>query len=100
KLMFETMLHWYEKIYLIKNVCLRYFNACGAALDGSLGERHDPETHIIPIAMQVALGKRKAFELFGTDYPTKDGTCIRDYIHIEDLASAHIKALELLQKTE
>lgn len=99
KLMFETVLSWYDKIFNIKHINLRYFNACGAALDGSLGEAHDPETHIIPIAIEVAMGKRPAFKLFGDDYPTKDGTCIRDYIHIEDLASVHIQALGHLQET-
>lgn len=94
KLMFETILDWYDRIYGIKYINLRYFNAAGAGLDGDLGEQHDPETHIIPIAIQAALGKRESFSLFGTDYPTQDGTCIRDYIHIEDLAAAHIQALE------
>lgn len=96
KLMFEEMLQWYDKIYGIKYVNLRYFNAAGATADGTLGEDHDPETHIIPIAISTALGKQQVFKLFGTDYPTKDGTCIRDYIHIEDLAAAHIQGLEFL----
>lgn len=95
--MFEKMLAWYDNIFGIKSIVVRYFNAAGAALDGTLGENHDPETHIIPIAMQVALGKRKEFELFGTDYPTPDGTCIRDYIHVEDLATAHLLALKRLE---
>jgi UDP-glucose 4-epimerase len=98
KLAFEKILKWYDQIFNIKNVCLRYFNACGASLDGSTGEDHNPETHIIPVAMQVALGQKESFGLFGTDYPTKDGTCVRDYIHVLDLASAHIKALEYLEK--
>jgi len=96
KLMFEKILNWYDKIYGIKNICLRYFNACGASLDGKIGEDHEPETHIIPVAIQVALGQKEKFILFGDDYPTPDGTCIRDYIHVLDLASAHIKALEYL----
>lgn len=98
KLMFETILRWYDKLFGIKNICLRYFNACGASLDGLIGEDHKPETHIIPVAAQVVLGQRKAFPLFGTDYKTPDGTCIRDYIHVLDLASAHLKALEYLEK--
>jgi len=98
KLMFENILKWYDQLFGIKNVCLRYFNACGASLDGSIGEDHDPETHIIPVAMQVALGQREKFTVFGEDYQTPDGTCIRDYIHVLDLASAHIKALEYLNE--
>ncbi len=98
KLTFEKILHWYDTIFGIRHINLRYFNASGAALDGSLGEEHDPETHIIPVAIKRALEK-KPFFLYGTDYPTKDGTCIRDYIHVEDLAIAHIQALEYLQKT-
>lgn len=96
KLMFETILNWYEKLYDIRHINLRYFNACGASLDGSLGEDHNPETHIIPVAIQCAL-KHTPFQLFGNDYPTPDGTCIRDYIHVLDLAAAHIQALEKLQ---
>lgn len=97
KLMFETILDWYEKLYGIKHINLRYFNACGAALDGTLGEEHNPETHIIPVAIKFAQ-EGKPFTLFGNDYPTPDGTCIRDYIHVEDLAAAHIQALEKLEK--
>ncbi|MCF6185537.1 MAG: NAD-dependent epimerase/dehydratase family protein, partial [Bacteroidales bacterium] len=73
----------------LKSICLRYFNACGADPDGELGERHDPETHLIPLILQVASGKRDAITVFGQDYATKDGTCIRDYIHISDLCMAH-----------
>ena len=76
---------------------LRYFNAAGASADGRLGEDHDPETHLIPIVLQVALGQRKEVVLFGDDYPTPDGTCIRDYVHVEDLADAHLKALQRLE---
>lgn len=98
KLMFETILDWYDRIHGIKHINLRYFNAAGAGLEGDLGERHDPETHIIPIAIEAALGKRESFKLFGNDYPTEDGTCIRDYIHIEDLATGHIQALDYVMK--
>ncbi|MBU1326622.1 UDP-glucose 4-epimerase GalE [Patescibacteria group bacterium] len=98
KRMFEEILDWYGKIYGIRNVKLRYFNAAGAALDGSLGEDHSPETHIIPVALSVASGKKKQFELYGDDYETPDGTCIRDYIHVLDLADAHIKALDYMIK--
>ena len=90
KHMVEEMIRWYG----FTSVILRYFNAAGAMLDGSLGEDHNPESHIIPVAISVALGKQKTFELFGDDYDTPDGTCIRDYIHVVDLAQAHIKALE------
>jgi len=100
KLMFEKILDWYEKVYDIKHINLRYFNAAGATLDGELGEEHDPETHIIPIAIKTALGKYSSFKLFGTDYKTPDGTCIRDYIHVLDLASAHIQALDKIQQTK
>lgn len=98
KLMFEHILDWYDQIYGLKHVNLRYFNAAGASLEFGLGERHNPETHIIPIAIETALGKRDKFTLYGTDYPTPDGTCIRDYIHIEDLATAHMQALDFLKE--
>lgn len=98
KLMFETILQWYDSLFGIKNVCLRYFNAGGASLDSSIGEDHKPETHIIPIAIQTALGQREKFVIFGTDYKTPDGTNIRDYVHVLDLADVHIKALEYLTK--
>lgn len=98
KLMFERILHWYDIVYGIKHINLRYFNAAGALDDGTIGESHDPETHIIPIAIKTALGKYPAFKLFGTDYPTIDGTCIRDYIHVSDLATAHIQALEKIKQ--
>ncbi len=100
KLMFENILKWYDAIYQIKHINLRYFNAAGATIDGSLGEEHDPETHIIPIAIKTALGNFPSFELYGNDYETKDGSCIRDYIHVEDLAQAHILALEYAIKTK
>ncbi|HYK07946.1 MAG TPA: UDP-glucose 4-epimerase GalE [Candidatus Eisenbacteria bacterium] len=98
KLMFETILEWYDRILDIKFIALRYFNAAGASLDGSIGENHMPETHIIPVAIKKAQ-EGKPFSLFGTDYPTKDGTCVRDYIHVEDLATAHILAIEYLEKS-
>lgn len=93
KLMTEKMLHWYQKIYGIDYVVLRYFNACGAAVDGSMGERHVPETHIIPVAIN-ALINGSEFAIYGTDYNTPDGTCVRDYIHVIDLANAHLLALQ------
>lgn len=92
KLIFERMLKWYHKIHGLNYTSLRYFNACGAY--GGLGEDHTPETHLIPLVLDVALGKREKITIFGHDYPTPDGTCIRDYIHIYDLAMAHILALE------
>lgn len=94
KLCFEKALSDYSHAYGIGSVALRYFNASGAAEDGSIGEDHDPETHLIPLVLQVALGQRPHIEVFGTDYPTPDGTCIRDYIHVDDLAEAHILALD------
>lgn len=98
KLMFEAILRWYDRLYGIKNVCLRYFNACGASLDGSVGEDHNPETHLIPLAIGTALGQREKQIIFGNDYKTPDGTNIRDYVHVSDLATAHIKSMEYLQK--
>ncbi len=99
KLMFEQILSWYEKIYGIKHINLRYFNAAGASLDAVLGEEHDPETHIIPIAIRTAQGKYPSFKIFGTDYETPDGTNIRDYIHVLDLAAAHIQAIKKIKDT-
>jgi UDP-glucose 4-epimerase len=92
----EKYLHWMERIYGLKYCCLRYFNACGAHPDGHIGEDHRPETHLIPLVLQVALGQREKVTVFGSDYDTPDGTCIRDYIHVLDLASAHISAMEAL----
>ncbi len=97
KLVIEQALADYAAAYQIGFAALRYFNACGAAEDAAIGEDHDPETHLIPLILQVALGQREAISVFGTDYPTPDGTCIRDYIHIDDLASAHRLALERLE---
>ncbi|OLC69825.1 MAG: UDP-glucose 4-epimerase GalE [Candidatus Rokubacteria bacterium 13_1_40CM_2_68_8] len=92
----ERVLHWYGRAYGLKWVALRYFNAAGADPEGEIGEEHDPETHMVPIAIQAALGKRPYMEVFGTDYPTPDGTAIRDYTHVTDLARAHLLALRYL----
>jgi len=91
KLMFERMLHWYERIHHLEHVSFRYFNAAGAS--AKCGEHHRVETHLVPNVLQVALGKKERCEVYGTDYPTPDGTCIRDYVHVIDLADAHILAL-------
>ncbi len=96
KLYFEGIMDWFEKAHGLKYVSLRYFNAAGADPTGVIGEDHAPESHLIPIIMQVPLGKRSTIEIFGSDYPTPDGTCIRDYIHVTDLAQAHILALKHL----
>lgn len=95
KLQFEKVLNWYRELHGMKAIFLRYFNACGAT--EKFGEDHDPETHIIPIVLQVALGQRENVKIFGEDYDTPDGSCVRDYIHIVDLAQAHILALETKQ---
>lgn len=97
KLMVEKLMLWYQKACSLNSVALRYFNASGASLDGSLGENHDPESHIIPNIMKAILAGA-SFKLFGTDYDTKDGTCVRDYIHVIDLAEAHVLAIEKLMK--
>jgi UDP-glucose-4-epimerase GalE len=96
KLMVEQMLADYEGAYGLRSVCLRYFNAAGAAESRDLFEQHDPETHLIPLAIDAALGSR-TLEIFGNDYPTPDGTCVRDYIHVDDLATAHVRAVERLR---
>lgn len=96
KLMVEQILDDFKSAYGLESVSLRYFNAAGADPDGELGEDHRPETHLIPLVLQTALGQRKAINIFGDNYPTKDGTCIRDYIHIVDLAEAHFLALKRL----
>jgi UDP-glucose 4-epimerase len=93
KLVVERALADYAHAYGFGVAALRYFNASGASADGSIGEDHDPESHLIPIVLQVALGQRESISIFGKDYPTPDGTCIRDYIHVEDLATAHVSAL-------
>jgi UDP-glucose 4-epimerase len=94
KLAVEWMLEHSAVAWGLGSVALRYFNASGAATDASIGEDHDPEIHLIPIVLQVALGQRSHVRIFGTDYPTPDGTCIRDYVHVEDLAEAHLMAVE------
>lgn len=94
----EQMLTDFEYAYGIKSVALRYFNAAGADSEGEVGEMHDPETHLIPLVLQVAAGDRKQIEIFGDDYPTEDGTCVRDYIHVTDLADAHVRSLEYLKQ--
>lgn len=96
KLMIEKMLADYSMAYDLRYVALRYFNAAGASLLGNIGEDHRPESHLIPLIIQAALGKRESVSIFGTDYPTPDGTCIRDYIHVKDLASAHVLAMQHL----
>jgi UDP-glucose 4-epimerase len=98
KLMVERMLAWFHRCHGLRYASLRYFNAAGGTAER--GEAHRPETHLIPLVLQVALGQRKAISIFGTDYPTKDGTCIRDYIHIQDLATAHLLALDGLAEHE
>lgn len=96
KLTFEGMLRFYEEAYGLRYISLRYFNAAGADPEAEIGEDHDPETHLIPIVLKTALGVREHIQLYGTDYPTPDGTCIRDYIHVADLSQAHLLALEAL----
>src|SRR5262249_31885982 len=98
KLGVERALGDYARAYGWGYAALRYFNAAGAAADGAIGEDHDPETHLIPLAIQAAQGRRSELEIYGTDYPTPDGTCIRDYIHVDDLADAHLLALERLEQ--
>jgi UDP-glucose 4-epimerase len=95
KVMVETLLHWFDQIHGLRCIILRYFNASGADPDGQLGEEHDPETHLIPLLFR-AIATGEPITIFGDDYPTADGTCIRDYIHVNDLAQAHIQALESL----
>jgi UDP-arabinose 4-epimerase len=93
KLAIERALAWYGAAYGLRTAALRYFNAAGADPEGEIGECHDPETHLIPLVIAAALGRRPALEVYGTDYPTPDGTAIRDYIHVQDLAQAHVRAL-------
>ena len=97
KLAMEQMFRWVANTGNLRFVSLRYFNACGAHQDGKIGEAHPTETHLIPLLLQVANGKRDAVAVFGCDYPTQDGTCVRDYIHVADLADAHILALDYLK---
>ena len=98
KFILERMLHWLDRIYGMRYAALRYFNAAGAAPDGSRGEDHTPELHLIPRVLKVALGQLDEIVVFGDDYPTRDGTCVRDYIHVVDLAQAHILALHALDQ--
>ena len=100
KLALENALEAYGRAYGLRFVAFRYFNAAGADENGKIGENHDPETHLIPLILQAIQGKRAALEIFGDDYPTPDGTCIRDYIHVNDLAEAHVRGLEYLSKGE
>ncbi|MDD4773519.1 MAG: UDP-glucose 4-epimerase GalE [Eubacteriales bacterium] len=100
KLAIEKMLKWFDVAYGLKNVCLRYFNVAGAHVSGTIGEAHIPETHLIPIILEVANGKREKLNIYGNDYETPDGTCVRDYIHVCDLIDAHIKAYEYMKNTD
>lgn len=97
KLFIERALHWHGVAHGLRWMALRYFNAAGADPDGEIGEDHDPETHLIPLAIETALGRRRELQVMGTDYPTRDGTAIRDYIHVTDLADAHVRALRHLE---
>ena len=100
KAMVEGVLGDYAHAYGLRHASLRYFNAAGAAKDGTIGEDHDPETHLIPLVIAAALGRRGPVEIYGTDYPTADGTCVRDYVHVTDLARAHVMALEALEERQ
>jgi UDP-glucose 4-epimerase len=99
KLMVEQMLQDYDRAYGLKSTCMRYFNAAGADPEGELGERHNPESHLIPLILQAASGRRKDIKVYGRDYATDDGSCVRDYIHINDLCAAHALALGRMQET-
>ena len=98
KLAMEKMFKWTGNATGLRYVSLRYFNACGAHISGNIGEAHNPESHLIPLILQVPNGQREFISIFGNDYPTPDGTCIRDYIHVTDLADAHILAVDYLLK--
>jgi UDP-arabinose 4-epimerase len=98
KLSFENALEAYARAYGLRSVRLRYFNAAGADESGETGELHDPETHLIPLALAASTGKGRELQIFGSDYPTPDGTCVRDYIHVNDLADAHVRALQFLER--
>jgi len=100
KLAIERALHWYAQAYSFRYAALRYFNAAGADPDGDIGEDHDPETHLIPRVLRAALGRGEPVEIYGTDYPSADGTAIRDYIHVTDLANAHVRAIDSLARNE
>ncbi|MFD2876194.1 UDP-glucose 4-epimerase GalE [Paenibacillus rhizoplanae] len=97
KLTMERMMAWFDKVLGIKYVALRYFNAAGAHASGKIGEDHRPESHLIPLVLQAALKQRENIAVFGEDYPTEDGTCVRDYIHVSDLADAHVRAVTYLR---
>jgi len=97
KLMIERALYWLGRTHELAHVCLRYFNAAGADPEGEIGEGHDPETHLLPLILYTALKRRARIDIYGTDYPTPDGTAVRDYIHVQDLAEAHVKALQYLE---
>jgi UDP-glucose 4-epimerase len=99
KLIVEQLLGDYDRAYGLKSTCLRYFNAAGADPDGELGERHNPESHLVPLVLQAASGRRQDIKIFGKDYPTDDGTCVRDYVHINDLCDAHSLALKRMRET-
>jgi UDP-glucose 4-epimerase len=99
KLCVEKAMRWYSKLHGIRVAALRYFNAAGADPDGEIGEKHDPETHLIPLIIEVALGQRASVDVFGADYPTPDGSAIRDYIHVTDLADAHLRTLKKLEES-
>ncbi len=99
KLAVEKMLGWFDHVHGIKSVCLRYFNAAGADPSGEIGELHDPESHLIPLVLAAAGGQRDAISIFGDDYDTRDGTCVRDYIHVNDLADAHLRAIAFLSES-
>ena len=99
KQMVERALQDYDRAYGLRSVCLRYFNAAGAHPDAAIGERHEPETHLIPLLLQAASGRRESVQVFGRDYDTPDGTCIRDYVHVSDLCKAHLLALEFLERS-
>ena len=98
KFLIERMLQWFDKLHGLRSICLRYFNAAGASPDGERGEDHKPEHHLIPSILQVALGQREKIVIFGDDYPTPDGTCVRDYVHVTDLVQAHLMALKTLER--
>jgi UDP-arabinose 4-epimerase len=97
KLAIERALHWYGEAYGMRSTALRYFNAAGADFESEIGECHEPETHLVPLVLEAALGRRPQIDVYGTDYPTPDGTAIRDYVHVHDLAIAHLRALERLR---
>ena len=98
KLIVEKMLRDFDAAYGLRSISLRYFNAAGADPDGEIGEDHDPETHLIPLVFDAAVGRRPSISIYGTDYDTPDGTCIRDYIHVTDLADAHLLALDMVNE--